>query len=235
MIPAQEFQGPEKVIPGKTICPGIAIGKAYILHSRVKVSRSKVSKDSVNEEAERYDRAVRRVSENLHKHIRDMHQETFLDAQKMLEFHEMMLNDELFHESVRRRILKDLMNTEWAITEEADYITSRLESSGDSYLQARIEDIWDMVHNILLSLSLSSAEYSAEIKMIGNEHILVSQNLFLSEVMKARRFQAGGLVTKSNAVISHAAILLKSFNIPSLGNVKDLEMNIKNSDEMIVD
>ena len=164
-----------------------------------------------------------------------MHQETFLDAQKMLEFHEMMLNDELFHESVRRRISKDLMNTEWAITEEADYITRHLESSGDPYLQARIEDIWDMVHNILLSLSLSPMEYSAETKMIGKEHILVSQNLFLSEVMKARRFQAGGLVTKSNAVISHAAILLRSFNIPSLGNVKDLETKIKNGDEMIVD
>jgi phosphotransferase system enzyme I (PtsI) len=169
------------------------------------------------------------------KHIRDVHQEPFIDAQKMLKFHEMMLKEELFHESVHRRILKDLMYTEWAVTEEANSITSRLESSGDSYLQARIEDIWDIVHNILLSLSLSLSEYSAEIKMIGREHILVSQNLFLSEVMRARRFHAGGLVTKSNALISHAAILLKSLNIPSLGNVRDLEMNIKNGDEIIID
>jgi hypothetical protein len=38
------------VIPGKTICPGIAIGRAYVLRSRIKVSRSKVPEDSVGGE-----------------------------------------------------------------------------------------------------------------------------------------------------------------------------------------
>jgi phosphoenolpyruvate-protein kinase (PTS system EI component) len=67
------------------------------------------------------------------------------------------------------------------------------------------------------------------------DQILVSRNLFLSEVMKARNAAARGLVTTSQALTSHAAILLKGFNIPSLGAVEGLEQAVRPGDELILD
>jgi len=171
----------------------------------------------------------------LHKHVQEVHQESFLDIQKILKFHELMLKDEVFHNSVCSHISKDLKNAEWAVMEEAEGMISRLENSGDPYFRARVEDVWDMVHNILLALSLGFSEYAAEIQRINNEHILVSKNLFISEVMKVKHFKVRGLVTESRALTSHAAILLRSFNIPSIGMVENLTADVENGDRIILD
>ncbi|MBN1835239.1 MAG: phosphoenolpyruvate--protein phosphotransferase [Spirochaetales bacterium] len=225
----------EKVLAGTIICPGIAFGQAHVLTRKLSVPRTALSPDRVAAESKRYDRAVRLVQEHLHEHVLQAHRDAGLDALKLFNIHELMLGDEEFHQSVRRRIAEQLQGPEWALTEEAERLSGRLEASGDPYLQARVEDIWDMAQNLLAALCLPAARYAAEMRESAENHILVSSNLFLSEAMKARNARARGLVTSSRALTSHAAILLKGFNIPSLGAVRGLAEGVRPGDELILD
>lgn len=227
-------EGGEKVLTGKTLCPGIAVGKAYLLKSGVNLPRKEISEKQVEQEKRRYDRAIQLVNKNLQKHIERMHGDTGFDVKKIMEMHKLMLNDYEFHAGVHRRISTDHEKAEWALVGEAEIITGKLEITRDAYFQARIEDVWDMTYNILSALSIRASQYAIETRKIEEEHILVSDHLFISEVMRANRFRAKGFVTGSKALTSHAAILLKSFNIPSIGALDGIKSNVRDGDEIII-
>jgi phosphotransferase system enzyme I (PtsI) len=227
-------EGGEKVLTGKTLCPGIAVGKAYLLKSGVNLPRKEISEKQVEQEKRRYDRAIQLVNKNLQKHIERMHGDTGFDVKKIMEMHKLMLNDYEFHAGVHRRISTDHVKAEWALVGEAEIITGKLEITRDAYFQARIEDVWDMTYNILSALSIRASQYAIETRKIEEEHILVSDHLFISEVMQANRFRAKGFVTGSKALTSHAAILLKSFNIPSIGALDGIKSNVRDGDEIII-
>jgi phosphotransferase system enzyme I (PtsI) len=201
----------------------------------IRVAHTTVPADRIAAEIERYDQAVSLVRAHLREHVRDAHRDVGLDTLKILDIHELMLGDEHFHESVRSRMAQQLLSPERALADEAERLSGQLEASGDPYLQARLEDIWDMVHNLLAALRLPPSKYTAEMHQSVENQILVSQNLFLSEVMKARNSGARGLVSASHALTSHAAILLKGFNIPALGAVEGLEAAVRPGDELILD
>jgi phosphotransferase system enzyme I (PtsI) len=225
----------EKILSGKIICPGFAMGRAHVLIRDTEIPNVRIAPDRVVHELERYARAVRLVREHLREHVADAHGDAGLEARKIMDIHELMLGDEHFHESVRSRVAEQLLSPERALADEAERLSGRLEASGDPYLQARVEDIWDMVHNLLAALCLPPSRYAAEMHQSVKNQILVSKNLFLSEVMKARNSQARGLVSASKALTSHAAILLKGFNIPALGAVEGLEEVVRPGDELILD
>ncbi len=227
-------EGGEKVLTGKTLCPGIAVGKAYLLKFGVNLPRKEISEKQVEQEKRRYDKAIQLVNKNLQKHIERMHGDTGFDEKKIMEVHKLMLNDYEFHAGVHRRISTDHAKAEWALVGEAEIITGKLEITRDAYFQARIEDVWDMTYNILSALSIRASQYAVETRKIEEEHILVSDHLFISEVVQANRFHAKGFVTGSKALTSHAAILLKSFNIPSIGALDGIKSNIRDGDEIII-
>ena len=114
-------------------------------------------------------------------------------------------------------------------------MTDRLESTRDAYFRARIEDVWDMTYNILSALSLGASRYAEKTRKIEEKRILVSEHLFISEVMQAKRFRAKGFITESKALTSHAAILLKSFNIPSVSALDGVKSNINDGDKIKID
>lgn len=115
----------EKVLSGKIICPGIAFGKAHVLIRDISVPHTKVSPDRVAAESERYNEAVRLVRDHLHEHVPEAHRDLGPDTLKIFDIHELMLGDEHFHESVRRRVAQQLLCPEWALSEEAERLSGR--------------------------------------------------------------------------------------------------------------
>jgi len=225
----------EKILEGTTICPGIAIGKTVDLSHKTDVRQFRISSDQTEEEQKRYAGALERVRAHLYEHIESVHADSYFSAKQIIDIHELMIEDKSFHESIQRRISTEFKNAEWALIDESERITNRLKESRDSYLQARIEDVLDLVENILAALSLPEEKYRERLRKLYAHEVLISTNLFISEVMLAKRFSIRGLATESGALSSHAAILLKSFGIPAIGRVRDLRRVVKSGDEIVVD
>jgi phosphotransferase system enzyme I (PtsI) len=223
----------QKSFKGRTICPGIAIGPARILGYQIAVKRTHILHDQIEEEQNRYSQAVDRVAKRLDSHIEEMHEDTLFDAWKILQIHKLMVDDTHFHETVHERISTEHKNVEWALFDESSRIIRGLEDSRDSYLQARVEDVWDLTNSILLALS--SEERYGTVQRVDAKQIFVSKNLYVSEVVRAKRHGVQGFATESSAFCSHAAILLKGFGIPAICGIKDLVESIHNGDTLVVD
>ena len=225
----------EVTLEGTTICPGIGIGEARILSEDINVPRIQIGSGRVDDEQKRYTRAIQTVIDNLDTHIEDRHDRSLYNTQQIFKVHELMAKDEQFHGAVLNRISSEHKNAEWAIFDESEKIIKKLEASRDSYFQARVEDVLDLVNNILTVLSLSSETYTPDAMTLNETQILISANLYTSHIIKSNRSQIQAFATESSAFSSHAAILLKSFGIPAIGGIKGLKTSVQNSDRVIID
>jgi len=222
-------------LKGITICPGIGIGRGRVLDREVAVSRNQITHDHVQSEQRRYSEAVKMVTDSLHEHIEKAHSDSSLSASLILKNHEAILTDKQFHDAVHARISAEYKNAMWAIEEEGQEIIGQLEASRNPYLKSRAEDVRDLVTSILDALTSTAETYKKVLRQKTESEVLISGNLFPSEVMEARRFRSVAFATESATLSSHGAILLKGFGIPAIGGVKGLRESVVDGDQVIVD
>jgi phosphotransferase system enzyme I (PtsI) len=227
--------GKEVRLQGTTICPGIGIGHVRVLDRAITISRDRISAEEVHAEQQRYSEAIKLVKDHIHEHIQESHYDSSLSASLILKNHEAMLTDEQFHAAVRSRISAEYKNAAWAIEVAAEEIIARLEASRSPYLKSRAEDVRDMVTTILDALASTDETYKKVLRQKTELEVLISGNLFPSEVMEARRFHSVAFATESRALSSHGAILLKGFGTPAVGGVTGLRESAVDGDQVIVD
>ncbi|MBW1691049.1 MAG: phosphoenolpyruvate--protein phosphotransferase [Deltaproteobacteria bacterium] len=225
----------EIVLRGITICPGIGIGRVRVLDRRRVFPRTKIPADQVQSEKQRYDQALQLVSDHLIEHIKEDHSDSSLSTSLILKSHQAMLTDEQFHDAVRSRIVAECKNAIWALELEAMKIIAQLEASRSPYLASRAEDVRDLVTSIGNALSATPQAYKKALPQKKEFQILISGDLYPSWAIEARRFRCVAFATESNALSSHAAILLKGFGIPTVGGVRGLREHVEDGDEVIVD
>ena len=222
-------------LKGTTICPGIGIGQVLVLDIEFIIPRNEIHEAQVQSEQQRYSKAVKLVTEHLREHIEEAHAGSSLSSSLILKTHEAMLTDKQFHDAVLSRISTEYKNAAWALEVEGEQIIAGLEASRSPYLMSRAEDIRDLVASIVDALSPTPETYKKVLRQKGESEVLISDNLFPSSVMEARRFHSVAFATESAALSSHAAILLKGFGIPAIGGVKGLRESAIEGDQVIVD
>ena len=224
----------ETILHGKSISPGIGIGFAWCEELIREVPRYYITNSKTKEELQRFHHALRDVKTNLHKHITSAHGDLDDDLDQVLKAHEMMLHDQEILQKIENRITGELKNAEWAVDDELENTIARFEKMRDPYLQARAEDMRDLGSNILKSLSNKQFGKSFD-RSEEMTQTMITRNLFPSLAMKAHQNKAAGFATESPALFSHAAILLKGFGIPAVGNVENLLDAIEEGEEVIID
>jgi phosphotransferase system enzyme I (PtsI) len=225
----------ELELRGTTICPGIGIGRVRILDREFVVLRNKIPADQAHAEKQHYNKAVKLVSDHLLEHIKEDYSDSSLSASLILKSHQTMLTDEQFHDAVRSRIVAEFKNAAWALELEARKIIAQLEASRSPYLVSRAEDVRELVSSIVHALSSTPQTYKKALSQKKKSQVLISGNLYPSWAIEARRFRSVAFATESNALSSHAAILLKGFGIPTVGSVSGLREHVVDGDEVIVD
>jgi len=227
--------GDELELRGTTIYPGIGVGRVRVLDRERVVSKGKIPADQVQAEKQRYNRAVQLVSDHLLEHIQEDHSDSSLSASMILKSHQAILTDEQFHDAVRSRIVAELKNAALALELEARKIITQLEASRSPYLASRSEDVRDLVSSIAHALSSTPKTYKKALSQKKESQVLISGNLYPSWAIEARRFRSVAFATESNALSSHAAILLRGFGIPTVGGVSGLREHVADGDEIIID
>jgi phosphotransferase system enzyme I (PtsI) len=227
--------GNESELRGTAICPGIGIGRVRVLDRERVVLRSTIPADQAQAEKQRYNQAVQLVSDHLLEHIQEDHSDSSLSASMIVKSHQAILTDEQFHNAVQARIVAELKNAAWALELEARKIIAQLEASRSPYLASRAEDVKDLVSSIVHALSPGPKPCKQASEKKKEFQVLISGNLYPSWAIEARRFRSVAFATESNALSSHAAILLKGFGIPTVGGVSGLREQVTDGDEVIVD
>ena len=122
--------------------PGIAIGVAHVLASRVEIHERRIAADQVDHELKRLEKALfetdaqlARIQAEIAEREGDEHQYRILEA------HRLMLSDVHLVERARRMIRDDKAAAEWAVRKALDQIQAVFERIEDPYFRDRKSDV----------------------------------------------------------------------------------------------
>ena len=227
----------EKVHRGIGVSSGVAIG---ICSLREKIGfeflKYNINKAEVDLETKRFNQAVKLSIKELQLLIKKKKTEDYLGQDEMkfiLQAHVSILNSSSLVSDSRKKIEKNLINAEAAITEELQKYASIFKKIKNQYLKARFEDVKDVCTRLLNNLQKSKRK--VKVKQLSSSEIIVSEDLSAADFLALQNTKIGGLVSQYGGPEGHFAIVARSFSIPTVVGVKAVLKNFRDGEKIIID
>lgn len=195
------------VLRGKTGNRGTAVGRIYLKPETIRSEKRPV--DDIGGETARFVNVLHQVRAALCKTA----ESADINAKDILEAQVLMLEDETFIESIRKKIEAGI-NADYAVFEAGNETADIFEAMPDAYLKARASD----VRNIAEKLRLSLLGFENR-EVIDFPCIYVADELTPEEMTKLDKDCVLGIVTNRGSANSHTSILAGNYGIPYLYGV----------------
>ncbi|MFI5394487.1 MAG: phosphoenolpyruvate--protein phosphotransferase [Candidatus Binatia bacterium] len=211
--------------------PGFGIGRAHVVDSGININAlPKERKNTPKREMHRVHVAIGRAIEELERtkeRVRATVPE--IDA-AMFDAQQLMLQDQSFLTRVEN-LIRDGLSAEAALQQTVNEFVEQFAGLKDAYLQDRAADIKDIGQRILRHL-LGVSERQ---RPLASGIVLVAGGVSLSDLAMVEQQDLKGLVLASGGVTSHASILAKSLEIPTVVGAERADEVIREGDQLIVD
>ncbi len=219
-------------LTGLPAAPGFGRGAAYVLKPRMNLSSVKMglAKDT-KKEVDRFRAAAEQGIEQIRTLQRRVSSIISKEEGAIFDVHRLLLEDPMLIEQIEKQILKDGYIAEYAVS---SVFRQHLQSFGqidDEYLKERGADARDVAQRLLENLS----GIREEKLVFPKNSILVADDLSPADLTLIEGDRFKGIVLSTGGVTSHAAILAKSFEIPSVVAVEGLLDTLRHGDSLIVD
>ena len=206
-----------KVFEGKTIYPGIAIGRSAI--SSLAGCGANTGLMDAYAQKERYFKAKEIVKNDL---VSLCATEFDKDVYDIIKSYILILDDDEYEN----------ISAECAVKKASEHFATLLKKSGDAYVKGRVSDVYDIsdrLRVVLKDVGDSTLDNSVEPKedseTPGDEKIiLVSEYMSVTEIIKRGKQNIAGLISTKNTLHSHASIVARSLGIPAIivNDIKDI-------------
>jgi phosphotransferase system enzyme I (PtsP) len=216
---------------GLAASPGFGRGRAFVLEPRMELSAIKKQRARNPErEIERFRGAVERGIEQIDLVKNRMSQLISKEEGAIFDVYRLILEDPAIIQQVEEQIRKESCIAEYAVRVVFEQYLRSISQIEDSYLRERTTDVKDAAQRLLENLSGASGAHIE----IPQDAVLVAQDLSPADlsVLEGDRFKA--IVLSTGGVTSHASILAKSFEIPSVVAVEGLLESVRQDDLLIV-
>ena len=215
---------------GKSVYKAITLGKVLVFaRNENQIKRRKI--EAVDGEIVRLESAIAKATEQLQELYEKAVKEVGEASAAIFEFHQMMLEDDDYLDSMHEIIRGEEVNAEYAVAQTGDNFSAMFAGMEDDYMKARAIDVKDVSERLVRILS--GAESNGK---IGEEPvIIVADDLSPSETVQMDKEKILAFVTVHGSTNSHTAILARMMNIPAIIGVP-LELDkIPNGCQAIVD
>ena len=200
-----------KVLEGKAVFPGIAIGKIQVWKEEWdQVKRIHVP--DRNQELRRLEEAKEKAVVELKELHRKAEIEAGSSEAEIFEVHQMVLDEGEYIEAIRSRIRTESVNAEYAATAAGEHFADMFRKMDNEYMKERAADILDITRRLVRVLSGEKQNRN----IIQEPVILAAQNLSPSDTILLDKSKILAFVLKKGSVNSHTAILARAMNIPAL-------------------
>ena len=216
---------------GLGAAPGFGIGRAHLMTDDVGFAGlPRERSNPVKREIARLRAAVTRSVQELQR-TKDRIQATVpeIDA-AIFDAQRLMLEDDSFLARIEALIRED-RSAESALEQTIDELVRQFGELDNDYIKDRAADIKDIGHRVLRHL-LGVGERKRE---FASAVVLVGSGVTLSDLAIVEQEDLKGMVLASGGVTSHAAILAKSLEIPTVVGAEYAEEVIHEGDHVIVD
>ncbi len=219
-------------IQGIAIYEGLALAPINKVYSHQIQIAEDLCLDVLTEKA-RFETAVNQSKQQIQSLIEAKKSILGPEEIQIFEAHLMFLEDPEYLSQINDKI----QNQKWDATKAVDVISKEfsqmLAALPDPYLSARSQDIRDIGQRLLRNLSFKSlGENSPQSPLLG---ILALKEIHPSLVAELNPLYVKGVLTEEGGSTSHAAILLKNLEIPSIFGLPHLLQKIENGDVVLMD
>lgn len=221
----------EITLQGIAVSPGIAIGSALVFDGdRYEVPQYQVTDPEA--EVLRLNRAIEATREDL----TDLYRRTAADLGKthadILNVHLMLLDDVALRDELAERIPAEKTNAEHILNDMAQRYAKLMGTISDPHFGERTADLLDVVDRILRHLMDADRP---NLKYLKEPQILVTHELSPSDAATMNPESILGLALDTGSLTSHAAILTRALEIPSVMGLGDITSQIQPAMNLIVD
>ena len=219
-------------LTGLAASPGFGRGKAFVLEPRMDLSAIKKKKArSPQRETERFRGAVERGIEQINVVKNRMSHLISKEENAIFDVYRLILEDPTIIEQIETQILKEGYTAEYAVRVVFERYLATISQFEDTYLRERTTDVKDAAQRLLDNLSGTSGQpYD-----VPDDAVLVAHDLSPADLSMLEGDKFQGICLATGGVTSHASILAKSFEIPSVVAIGDLMESVHQGDMLIVD
>ncbi len=223
----------EKLV-GVGASPGIAIGVAHVLASRVEIHERRIAGEQVEAELRRFESALMETDAQLAR-IQAQIAEREGDEQqyRILEAHRLMLSDVHLVERARRMIRDDKAAAEWAVRKALDQIQAVFDRIEDPYFRDRKSDVAMVGERLLRNLMGVGDSTSPEEAPKGS--IAIAHELSPADAAQLGRAEAAGFCTEGGGRTSHTAIVARALGLPYIVGVENLGRRVWSGMTVVID
>ncbi len=198
---------------GKAINGKIAIGK-LLYYSKEPMVLKETAENTQNE-IDRYEAAVAATQEQLGELYEKALAEVGDDTAAIFEFHQMLLEDDDYTDSVMEYINDCGYSAEFAVKSTCEKFAAMFDAMDDEYMKGRSSDVKDISGRVLANLMGRNAGHDIEEPVI-----MAVDELTPGDTMQLDRSKLLGIVTDIGSDNSHTAILARAMDIPAVCGVK---------------
>jgi phosphotransferase system enzyme I (PtsI) len=214
--------------------PGIAIGLAHVLASRVDIHERRISAEQVEPEIDRFEKALHDTDDQLARIQTQLAATEGDDHQyRILEAHRLMLSDVHLVERARKLIRDEKTAAEWAVRKALDQIQAVFEKIEDPYFRDRKSDVALVGERLLRTLVGRRESTSAEDAPKGS--IAVAHELSPADAAQLGRAEAAGFCTEGGGRTSHTAIVARALGLPYVVGVEGLGHRVWSGMTVVID
>jgi phosphotransferase system enzyme I (PtsI) len=222
------------VLEGIAGSTGYAIAQAVVVDVRRHgVVRRHIPKRLADEEMARFDQAVELAATELRVAEERSRARSIKAESSILQAYELMVQDEMLHAEVERRIRIDLLCAEWALSASIAEMAEQLRQGSDPYLAERSHDFEFIGDRLLGALTGRTSAFT--LPPDRPPGILVARDLSPAETVGLTRDRVLAIVTEAGTRTSHTSILARALEIPAVVGVLGLLERVGNGDVLAVD
>ncbi len=219
---------------GIPVSPGVAIGKALVLHSEdvFDVAKIEIRTEDIPKEIVRFEESLTKTRSELFGIQRKIAQDLGHEHSDIFSAHLLILEDRTLIEDVFSKIKDERVSADYAFALVIQRYFHAFSQINDEYLRERIADIKDVSRRILQNLRGEKKDSLVHLK---EEVIVIAHDLSPSETATMDREHVIAFATDIGGPTSHTAIMARSMEIPAIVGLDRISKEISNGDMIIID
>ena len=219
-------------LKGIPLSPGIAFGRACLYQRHTPIP-GRVRRVDPLREAHRLRQSLISLGSQLDALASDAEARLGRANAEIFRAHRLMLTDETFQHRLFHAVEAKGCTAEKAVEIGLNFYRAQLEAADSDYLQQRAHDIKEIQQGLLDRLTHAapcrrcrdSDFCSVGHCRLGNDHVLVGEELSASLPIETDRYTVGYIVEKGGPM-SHAVILARALQRPAVGNIPEVSTAI---------
>jgi len=219
-------------LQGIPASPGIAIGKVHLLSGGIiKIEDRDIHQEDVEKEVEKFVTAIQQAKQDLEALCNHANQKLGENG-KIFDVHQMLLDDQIIIQQTIELIRSEKKNADLIFFQQMTKYQKKLEQLKDNYLRERAADIVDVKRRVIRHIQGKHHNY---LSTLPEPRIIVARDLTPSDTILLDRRKVLAFATEFGGRTSHAAIMARALEIPSVLGLEHLTDLVKQKDRIIVD